>query len=107
MADISIHSANGENIVPGDFSTKYSATGDRILRSSIDFRHKRLQVHKELSAPELSILQNKVNTLTESWDKKWADCRANRKVTAGKDLAEKDPIEAVGKLEELRETIIR
>lgn len=90
-----------------NLSTKYSTTGDRLLRSSIDFHHKRLQVHKELSASELSIFQNKVNTLMASWDKKWADCLANRKVAAEKDLAEKDPIEAISKLEELREAIIR
>lgn len=85
-----------------NLSTKYSTTGDRLLRSSIDFHLKRLQVHKELSASELSIFQNKVNTLMASSDKKWADCRANRKVAA-----EKDPIKAEDKLEELHEAIIR
>ena len=64
-------------------------------------------MHKELSVAELSILQNKVNILLASWDKKWADCRANRKVAAGKDLAGKDPIEAIGKQEKLRDAIIR
>jgi len=70
--EVNFHSSNLKNILAGEPRAKYSAAGDRILRYYIDFRHIELDLHKELSAPELSILQNKIDTLMAQWDKKYA-----------------------------------
>ena len=99
MVDVQIRSSNIENIGIGDLNAKFNAAEDRILRYYIDFRHKELQLHKELSAPDLPILQNKVDTLMASWDNKWSDHQSRKKIAAGKELAEKLTIEAISKIE--------
>lgn len=88
MPRINVNSSNLGNIVVGDLRAKHSAAGDRILRYYIDFRHNELDLHKELSAPEISILQNKVDVLMASWDKKWATHQDRLDVAAGHELAE-------------------
>ena len=85
---ISVISSNLDNIKVGELCVKYSKAGDRILRYYIDFRHLVLDLHKELSAPELSILQNKVNTLMAQWDKKYETHVKKQDTAAGKELAE-------------------
>ena len=70
-AEITFRSSNIQNIKAGQLRAKYSAAGDRILRFYVDFRHEVLNLHKELSAPEIEILQNKVDVLMASWDKKY------------------------------------
>jgi len=85
---IKCSSSNLSNIHAGELRAKYSAAGDRILRYYIDFRHLKLDLHKELSAPEVSILQNKVDTLMAQWDKKWEAHKKKEDTTAGKGTAE-------------------
>ena len=48
-----------------------NAAGTRILRYHIEITHKALDLHKELSAPEIEILQNKINVLIANWDKRY------------------------------------
>lgn len=66
MSDINVQSSNLDNLSVGRLSAIWSARGDRVLRYHIDFRHKVLNLHKELSAPELFILQSKVDALMAS-----------------------------------------
>ena len=70
MSQISISSNNLSNLQIGELRAKWNAADTRILRYYIDLSHDELGLHKELSAPELDILQNKVNVLLSSWDKK-------------------------------------
>ncbi len=85
---------NSDEIQAGELRGKYSAAGDRVLRYYIDFRHTVLDLHKELSAPELSILQNKVDTLMAQWDKKHVAYLKKQLAAAGKDQADEVTAEA-------------
>ena len=89
----------------GELRAKYSAAGDRILRYYIDFRHLELNLHKELSAPEVSILQNKVDTLMAQWDKKHEAHLKKQDTAAGKDMAEDLTLEAEARRDRLQNTL--
>lgn len=92
-------------IQAGDLRAKYSAAGDRILRYYIDFRHLELDLHKELSAPELSILQNKVDTLMAQWDKKYEAHIKKQDAAAGKEMADDLTLEAESRRNRLHDTL--
>lgn len=102
---ILFRSTNLENIQAGELRAKYSAAGDRILRYYIDVRHTALALHKELSAPELSILQNKVDTLMAQWDKKYETHVKKQDAAAGKELAEDMTTEAEARRDRLKTTL--
>ena len=102
---ITFSSSNLENIQAGELRAKYSAAGDRILRYYVDVRHTALDLHKELSAPELSILQNKVDTLMAQWDKKYAVHVKKQDTAAGKVLAEDMTAEAELRRDGLKNTL--
>ena len=87
MSSIQVRSAHLDQLVVGTLDAKLSARGDRILRYYIDFRHRALNLHKEVSAPELFILQSKVDTLMASWDQKYVDLLAKRTLRAGAESA--------------------
>ena len=101
MSSIDIRSSNLENIAIGSLAAKWSARGDRILRYYIDFRHKKLNLHRELSAPEIFILQSKVDALMAAWDEKYAQFEDRRQLQAGKETAEDMCAEAEQKLSSL------
>ena len=98
---ISVNSKFVKDIQIGELGVKYSASGDRILRFTVDFRHKILAVHKDVSAPDLGILQNKVDALMASWDRKMQTEMARREIAAGKHQADNATIEASKTLESL------
>lgn len=95
MTDLTIRSSNLENFVIGKLGAKWSARGDRILRYYIDLRHTKLNLHKEVSAPEIFILQSKVDALVASWDDKFAQLQLRQAVQSGKDTAEELTAEAI------------
>lgn len=101
MAEITYRSNSLQNISSGGLQVKYSANYSRILRYSIDFTHKALNLHKDVSAPELFILQSKVDALMASWDEKYIQYCKRSKVVSGKGLADEMTVEAVEKLESL------
>lgn len=101
MAGITIHSTNLENLVVGELNVKWSARGDRILRYYIDVRHKQLNVHKEVSAPEIFILQSKMDALMASWDEKFEQLTKKKNVVAGHAAAEEMTADAIHKLDGL------
>jgi restriction system protein len=101
-SSIKVRSTNLQNIKVGDLRAKFSAAGDRVLRYYVDFRHTVLDLHKEVNAPEISILQNKVDTLMATWDKKFEAHQKKTALTAGKELAEKMAIEAEDRRNQLR-----
>jgi restriction system protein len=102
MAQITVNSRNLSEIRIGSLEAQRNANGTRILRYYIDLQHKTLNLHKELSAPEISILQSKVNILMAVWDEKFATFKTRQNITEGHTVAEQLSIEAAAKLESLR-----
>lgn len=105
MASIAVHSNNLDNIVVGSLGAKWSARGDRILRYYIDVRHKKLNLHKEVSAPELFILQSKMDALMAGWDEKYSNFVARQNVLAGHGTAEELTVEASIRLDQLTQIL--
>lgn len=101
MTSITIRSTNLDNIAVGELNAKWSARGDRILRYYIDVRHKKLNLHKEVSAPEIFILQSKMDALLAAWDEKYALFMQRQNVLSGHAAAEQMTADAIGKLDGL------
>ncbi|WFP77339.1 restriction endonuclease [Mesorhizobium sp. WSM4906] len=101
MEHIEVRTANLKSITIGKLQAKFSVDGTRILRYFIDFWHNDLDLHKELSAPEIYLLQGKVDALVAAWDKKLAEHRKRSAITEGKDAADQMTIEAAARLEAL------
>ncbi|WP_202075869.1 restriction endonuclease [Pseudooceanicola pacificus] len=96
----------GKQIVHGPLQVKWSARGDRILPYYVDVRHLGLNLHKELSAPEVEILQNKIDTLLASWDTKFEAAQQKQDLQKGRELAEETAIDAEAAREELRNVLM-
>ncbi len=103
--DIVFYTSNPKLIKAGELRARLNANGDRVLRYYFDIRHIELDLHRELSAPELSILQNKVDTLMAQWEKKYQSHIKKEDVEVGKDLAENMTVDAELRRERLRGTL--
>lgn len=101
MTSINIHSKYLEHVDVGALNAKWSARGDRILRYYVDIRHKKLNLHKEVSAPEIFILQSKMDALTASWDEKYEKFLERENVLSGQNAADELTAEAIAKIESL------
>ena len=89
MTGITVESRYLSDITVGELNVKWSARGDRVLRYYIDFRHRTLNLHRELGAPDLPILQEKANTLLASWDEKVRKHKLKTMFANGKEEAER------------------
>ena len=69
----------------GEAQAQWNVAGNRILKYTIEIYHSGLREHKIISAPDLDILENKVNLQTQSWVEKW-----NRIVSKRRSDAEKE-----------------
>ena len=107
MARVTIQSNNLENIAVGSLETKWSARGDRILRYYVDVRHKKLNLHKEVSAPEIFILQSKLDALIASWDEKYEAYLKRQSQLSGQAAADELTTEATLRLESLARILVR
>lgn len=94
MVQVSWSSKYPDQIESGDLIAKWSADGTRVLRYYIGFRHKGLSVSKEVSAPDVYILQSKVEVLIETWDRRHSELQRKSTILSGKGLAEQLTIEA-------------
>lgn len=101
MAEIVIHSNNIENIVLGRLTARWNASGTRILRYYLDVRHTAMNLHRELSAPEIFILQSKADALIAAWDEKYVQHRLRATLQSGKSSAEDLSAAAIQKLDGL------
>ena len=102
MANITVSSNNIENVNVGELRIKWNAAQTRILRYYIDLSHNILDLHKELSAPDVEVLQNKVDILTQSWDKKYEMHLSRQVQIDGKENALKQTIDAESQRSDLR-----
>ncbi|QXQ06128.1 DUF3405 domain-containing protein [Sphingosinicellaceae bacterium] len=94
MTSITVTSTDIGHISIGRLTAKTNAAGTRVLRYYIDLRHTKLNLHKELSATEISILQSKVNVHVTSWDVKSAQDGLRRLLQSGKEAADEATVEA-------------
>ena len=94
MSTIYTRSKYNNEIKIGRLEAIYSADGSRILRYSIDFVHKGLNLHKSLSAPELLVLQNKVDALIATWDERYDKAVVLGQLYSQKAKAEQASIDA-------------
>jgi restriction system protein len=101
MEQIKVRTANLQSIRVGQLQAKYSVGGSRILRYFIDFWHKDLHLHKQLSATEIYLLQGKVDALMASWDKKLDAHQARSTIAAGKETADEMTNEALARIKAL------
>ena len=105
MDEIEVRTPNLASITVGKLQAKWSADGTRILRYFIDFWHNELNLHKELSAQEIYLLQGKVDELMASWDRKLGDYQRRSAVAAGKDTADRMTVEASARLVSLNDIL--
>ncbi|SMC98458.1 restriction endonuclease [Rhizobium sp. RU36D] len=82
----------------GEIEAKWSANGQRILRYSIDFWQTELGIHKQVSAPEIYLLEIKVGELLERWDKLADDHYRKSQLAASKEACDAMSAEAGAKL---------
>lgn len=108
MTGIQVRTPNLQSIKVGKLEAKYSVDGRRVLRYFVDFWHKDLKVHKELSAPEIYFLQGKVDELMATWDKKLEQHQKKLEehqrrlaLAAGKETADEMTAQASARLEAL------
>lgn len=101
MADLVLRSSNLGNIVAGPLTARWNAAGTRILRYYIDLRHSKMNLHRELSAPERFILQSKVDALLAAWDEKWEQHQVKAMLQSGKESADDMTADALQRLEGL------
>lgn len=102
MATLNYRTRYSDQLRAGQLVAQWNTSGSRILRYYVDFSHKGLDLHKQLSAPDIAILQNKVDVLVEAWEKKWESALGKQSETEGKDLASKLTVDAEAKRIELR-----
>lgn len=102
MARITVKSTNIENIRIGQLRANYNAAGTRILRYYIDLTHSKLNLHKELSAQEIYLLQAKVDTLVSTWDKRYEGFLTAGNKSRGKAMADEATIAAEAARNRLR-----
>ena len=96
---IKVYSNNLENLSISDIYKKHNANYTKVLRYYISISHKILDLHKEVSAPEIFLLQDKVDTLISSWDKKYDEYLEKQKLVAAASTADELTIESQEKLE--------
>lgn len=107
MAEIIVRSNNIENILLGNLSARWSASGTRILRYYLDVRHAKMNLHRELSAPEIFILQSKTDALIAAWDEKFVQFQIRQTLQSGKESAEELTATAMARLDGLQRILAR
>ncbi|MDO5897861.1 restriction endonuclease [Agrobacterium sp. Azo12] len=107
MAKIKFSSRYLSSIKSGEIEAKWNAANTRILRYMIDFWQNDLGLHKQVSAPEIYLLEIKVQELLIRWDKMADDHFHKSRLAASKEACDALTIEAVSKLESLRKILVK
>jgi restriction system protein len=72
-----------------------------VLRYSINLGHKGLNIHRELGAPEIFILQGKVDALLAAWETKFVGLKTQNLFKDGRAAAEDATLKAQERLKSL------
>jgi restriction system protein len=99
MSHIRVTSKHKDAVKTGRLEAVYSVDRSRVLRYTIDFRHKELDLHRTLSAPEIFMLQNKVDALISQWDKKHDELIRRSQLASEKHFAEQATVDAQAALD--------
>lgn len=62
-----------------------NVSGTRILKYTVEMYHKGLNEHKLISAPEVDMVENKVNLQAQKWTEKWELIESKRRITEAKE----------------------
>lgn len=98
MVKVSYESRYLKAIKVGEIEARWSANGQRILRYSMDFWQTELGLHKQVSAPEIYLLEIKVDELLNRWDKLADEHHRKSRLAASKEACDAMTIEAAAKL---------
>lgn len=98
MVQVSYRSRYTKALKVGKIEAKWSANGQRILRYSIDFWQTELGLHKQVSAPEIYLLEIKVGELLDRWDRLADEHFRKSQLAASKEACDAMTAEAGAKL---------
>lgn len=94
----------------GQAQASYNAAGTRILKYTIEMYHEGLNEHKLLTAPDIGMLQNKVNLQANKWTEKWDIVESKRAIREEKeasiDEANNRTFEAVAAIKAIDDLLI-
>jgi restriction system protein len=93
-----------DQIEVGRTQAYYNVSGTRILKYFVEMRHKGLNEHKIVSAPEIEMLGNKVYLQKKKWIEMWEKKESKRKTNENKEAnLEEANLRTKHAIEELRE----
>jgi len=74
-----------DQIQIGQAQAYWNVSGTRILKYTVEMYHKGLNEHKLISAPEVDMLENKVNLQAKKWIEKWEIIESKRRIASEKE----------------------
>ncbi|MFC3750299.1 restriction endonuclease [Paenibacillus sp. GCM10012306] len=77
----------GKRINVGYAEEHWNVAGTRIIKYSIEMFDEGLKEHKIISAPDLAILQNKVDLQIEKWNEKWEKIDLRQRILEEKEAS--------------------
>ena len=69
----------------GEAQAHYNTSYSRILKYSMEMYHEGLREPKLVTAPEIDMLENKVNLQSQKWIEKWDKLESKRRITEEKE----------------------
>ncbi len=69
----------------GKAQAHYNTSHSRILKYSMEMYHEGLKEPKLVTAPEIDMLENKVNFQAQKWVEKWGKLESKRRITGEKE----------------------
>jgi restriction system protein len=69
----------------GQTQAHWNVSSTRILKYTVEIYHKGLNEHKLISAPEVDMLESKVNLQVQKWNEKWELTESKRRIAETKE----------------------
>jgi len=74
-----------DEIQVGKAQAHWNASDTRILKYTVEMCHEGLNEHRLVSAPEIDMLENKVNLQAQKWTQKWELIESKRKIAEARE----------------------
>ena len=81
-----------EKTIIGNAQEIYNVAGTKILKYTVEMFHEGLKEHKNISAPEYDMLQNKAGIQKHKWDEKWEIIESKRIISEDKNTKKEEAI---------------